>query len=276
MVGYIILRDIPKKRVQLDLTYFDIRGGFRGFTHVPPGPHYISIEVNDEFISGFWCFVKPSEVLVKVYDDKKNEFNNDSEENEEHFSKLALTGAMNKAFISVMQLDAKMMTKWLSLVSHIEENEFPPKINSETMILGSSNEIPKSVSNFSETRFENTFEKIHNNNQKSYLAEFQFAFINFLVNSSEEQAKRRWLYLLTITYNARERSMEKYPNFFVSFIEVLINQMKFLPDDDFSSDGIILNTVNYFIEDLIDTGINELKNKADEFQSYLTTRGLLI
>ena len=72
MFGYIILRDIPKKLVQLDLLDFPIRGGFRGFAEVNPGPHYVSIKVNEEMHKGFWCWVKPGEVIVKMYDYEKD------------------------------------------------------------------------------------------------------------------------------------------------------------------------------------------------------------
>ena len=67
MFGYIILRDIPKKLVQLDLIYFPIKGGFRGFAEVSPGPHYVSIEVNEEMHEGFWCWVNTGEAIIKVY-----------------------------------------------------------------------------------------------------------------------------------------------------------------------------------------------------------------
>ncbi|MHA1684395.1 MAG: hypothetical protein ACTSUE_25890, partial [Promethearchaeota archaeon] len=41
--GYIILRDIPKKEVQLDLALYKIQGGFRGFALVPPGLHFVKV-----------------------------------------------------------------------------------------------------------------------------------------------------------------------------------------------------------------------------------------
>ena len=37
MFGYIILRDIPKYNAQLDLSIYEIKGGFRGFAEIPPG-----------------------------------------------------------------------------------------------------------------------------------------------------------------------------------------------------------------------------------------------
>ncbi len=79
MFGYIILRDIPKQVVQLDLLYFPIKGGFRGFCEVNSGPHYVSIEVDDEMHEGFWCWVKPGEAIIKVYDPENNIFKNDEE-----------------------------------------------------------------------------------------------------------------------------------------------------------------------------------------------------
>jgi len=273
MVGYIILRDIPKERVQLDLTYFDVQGGFRGFAHVPQGPHYISILVDGNFIAGFWCYVNPSEVLVKVYDHENKCFNDDTE-NLELYTDLALSGAMNKSLISVMQVDAEMSIKWLTLVSFINKDNFPPKMKTE--------EVPSAITTLDDigirdtikTRFEITFETVHESNQESFLTEFQYVFVNYLVNNSNEPAINRWLYLLTTTYNAREDSMKKYPDFFVSFINVLIDQLKLLPDNYFSANSLIFQTANYMIEDLIDTGLPQLVEKAGEFQTFLKTKGL--
>ena len=132
MYGYIILRDIPKKAAQLDLSIFDIQGGFRGFALVPPGLHYISVEVSGKMNEGFWCYLKPSSAIVKVYDYEKEIFVDPDEESNEQYQMMALSGAMNQALIPVMQRNGEMAMVWQRLGSYIKEVDFPVVLNKET------------------------------------------------------------------------------------------------------------------------------------------------
>ena len=117
MLGCIILRDIPKQAAQLDLAIYRIQGGFRGFALVPPGTHYVSVEVDGKMNEGFWCYLKPSSVIIKIYDYENETFIDSDPESEERYRMMALSGAMNKALLPVMKQNAELSMKWQKLVS---------------------------------------------------------------------------------------------------------------------------------------------------------------
>ncbi len=278
MYGYIILRDIPKEAAQLDLSIYEIKGGFRGFAQVPSGAHYATVKVNDEMIDGFWCYSEPSSVVVKVYDYEENKFKDDDPENEEHYSRLALSGAMNKALIHVMVRDAEVATLWTHLVSRIGKENFPPRINSKTPMMPPDNIPPKELNDWYvkifKSRFEQAFYDTHEGDIFSFMAEFQFVFTNSLIIKSNEVFRSRWLDLLQAIYNAGERSIEATPNFFSEFIDILIPQFKLLPNDWFTKGSKVINKAEYLIEDMIDTKNEMLVNKALTFANYSKSRNV--
>ncbi|MFX1452367.1 MAG: AAR2 pre-mRNA splicing protein [Promethearchaeota archaeon] len=280
MFGYIILRDIPKKAAQLDLSIYDIKGGFRGFAEVPPGIHYVSVEVDEKMHEGFWCYLEPSTVVVKIYDYENDVFENDSSESEEQYSNMALSGAMNRALIPVMQRNAKMTTEWLKLISYISKDNFPVSLNKETPMEVPENLSPEEMSEYflkeHKSRFEQAFYDTHDGKKESFLAELQFAFVRSIVRKADDEALERWLHLLQAIYNAGERNIDSEPELFPLIIDILITQFKILPDNMFTSDSRVVSRVQYLIEDMIDTDIDNVKEKAQEFAEYLKSRGISI
>jgi hypothetical protein len=280
MFGYIILRDIPKEEAQLDLSIYEIKGGFRGFANVEPGLHYVSVKVDERMHEGFWCFLKPSGVVVKIYDYEKTQFIDDSPENTKHYSELALSGAMNKALIPVMLRNMEMSLKWKELTSYIDEKNYPISLNSETPMIPPGNLSPEELSDWfitkQKSRFEQAYYDTHGGNKESFLAELQFAFVCSLVRKEDEEALERWLHLLQSIYNAGERSIDEASKLFLPLIDVLIPQFKLLPDDFFESKSQVVFNVEHLIEDMIDTDIDELAKKAKELSVYLKTRGISV
>ena len=96
MFGYIILRDIPKRAVQLNLSIFEIQGGYRGFAEILPGLHYVSVEMDGEMLDGFWCYVEPSAVVVKVFDYDSLTFQDPDPKSIKQYTQMARSGAMNR------------------------------------------------------------------------------------------------------------------------------------------------------------------------------------
>ena len=280
MFGYIILRDIPKKSAQLDLSIYEIKGGFRGFAEVPAGIHYVSVDVGGKMHEGFWCYLEPSSVVVKVYDYENDIFKDDTPESEEQYSNMALSGAMNRALIPVMQRNAKMETEWLKLVSHIKKDNFPISLNKETPMEPPENLSPEEMSEYylktHKSRFEQAFYDTHSGNQESFLAEIQFAFVRSLVYKPDDEALERWLHLLQSIYNAGERTIDAEPELFPLIIDTIITQFKILPANMFSSNSKVVDRAQYLIEDMNDTGIKNVKEKAQEFADYLKSRGISI
>lgn len=278
MFGYIILRDIPKKAAQLDLTIYNIQGGFRGFSQVSPGAHYVSVEVDGAMHEGFWCYLEPSGVVVRIYDYKENKFTEDTPENKAHYSDLALSGAMNRALIPIIQQNAKMATKWTKLVSNIEKSNFPPALHFETPMIPPENLSPEELSDWylkkHKSRFEQAFLDSHAGNQGTFLAEFQFTFVRSLVRKTDNEALERWLHLIQAIYHAGERSIDDNPDLFTSLIDVIIRQLKLLPEKWFVPDSKVISGASHIIEDMIDTDIDNVVKKAQEFTNFLKSVGI--
>lgn len=280
MFGYIILRDIPKNNAQLDLSIYEIQGGFRGFAEVPPGVHYISVEHGGKMTEGFWCYVEPSGVVIKVYDYENETFYDDEPENIERYTQMALSGAMNKAFIPVMQRNAKMETEWLTLTLHVAKEHFPLKLHEETPMLPPVDLSPEDMSDYfvkeHKSRFEQAFQDTHGSNKDTFLAELELAYVRFIIKNSDEEAFDRWTHLLQAIYHAGERSIEPEPELFSDIVDILMRQFKFVPKEFLSSDSKVVFNVSHLIEDMADTDVKSLVEKSQEFANYLESKGVNI
>ena len=279
MFGYIILRDIPKQLVQLDLLCFPIKGGFRGFSEVSSGPHYVSIEVDDEMHEGFWCWVKPGEAIIKVYDYESNTFKDDQPENEVHFKKLATSGAMNRVLIPATLNNFKSASQWTNLTKDIRLDNFPPLLHQEIPMVPPFDLNPDEISDWFvdkfQSRFEQAFNDTHRKNIKSFLEEFEFAFLKYIVRQNDEFALDRWTNLIQAVYNAGERSVESAPDLFIKFLYIVKHQFNLLKNEIFQPNSKLIAGVNRIIEDMHDVGTIELKEHAHAFETYLVDRGLL-
>lgn len=280
MFGYIILRDIPKQLVQLDLLYFPIKGGFRGFSEVSPGPHYVSIEVNDKMHEGFWCWVNPGEVIIKVYDYDSDTFNDDEPENEAHFKNLATSRAMNHVLIPITLNNIKSVSQWKKLTKDIRSDNFPPPLHQEVPMLLPLDINPDEISDWYTNKFKSRFEQAFNNTHKkdvqAFLEEFEYAFLKYIVSSQrEEKALDRWMNLIQAIYNAGERSVEAAPELFIDFVDVVKHQFDLLKIEDFQPNTKLIAGVERIIEDMRDVGTERLKKYSQTFETYLRKRGLI-
>ena len=280
MYGCIILRDIPKQLVQLDLLYFPIRGGFRGFSEVIPGPHYVSVKINDGMHEGFWCWVKPGEAILKVYDYENDIFKDDEPENELHFKKLATSGAMNHVLIPITLNNSKSVSLWKELTNHIREEDFPPTLYQEVPMTLPIDISPDEVSewyiNEFKSRFEQAFTNTHDNKIQAFLEEFEFAFLKFIVRQRDESALDRWTHLIQAVYNAGERGVEAAPDLFIDFVNVVKHQFDLLKNEDLQPNTKLIAGVERIIEDMRDVGTGKLKEQAQILETYLNNRGIMI
>lgn len=280
MDGYIILRDIPKQLVQLDLLYFPIRGGFRGFSGIKPGPHYVSVKLNGEMHEGFWCWVKPGEAIIKVYDYENNIFKDDEPKNELHFKKLATSGAMSYVLILFNLDNFKSVSLWKKLTKNIREDSFPPTLHQEipmTLPIDiSPDEVSDWYTNEFKSRFEQAFTNTHDNNIQAFMEEFEFSFLQYIVRQSDENALERWMHLIQAVYNAGERSVETVPDLFIDFVHIVKCQFDLLKNEDLQLDTKLIAGVDRIIEDMRDVGTEELNETAQTLESYLHNRGIMI
>lgn len=253
----IILRNVPKEKVRIDLTSFEIAGGFRGFQNVPTGAHYISVLSNVAEV-GEWLYLQPSEVMVRVFNDEAQRFEDDTPESDAEFSQMAANGAMNKALVAY---PVENLAQWTALTKHITVKNFPPNVHSEDASDDSS-----------QSRFEKALLGTHRGNVEAFLAEFEFAFLRWVVNSEDEEAFARWRHLLLALYSAGQSSIEDNPSLFEQSVDVLLAQFELLPPKIFEAESFVTANANYLLEDMQDTELPELVSKSKELGYYLHQR----
>ena len=259
MNSTIILRNIPKKAIKLDqVVYPNIEGGFRGFFHVPPGLHYISVLSSLSHI-GFWCFSKPNDAVVKVFNSDENCFEDDDSKSEKKFKHLALSGAMES---TLKTYSLQYFPEWQAMTCYIKEEFFPPTIYEL--------EPPSS------SRFESSFKGTHGGNIDSFLQEFQFSFLKWycstLTEVQEISSFERWTHLLQSVYNAGERNISESPRLFIDLTDSMIAQFSCLNEDYFGNGSPVIENIKYLIEDMQDSGNSEANEKALALEDYLENK----
>lgn len=272
MFSTIILRDIPKEFVQIDLWQYPIQGGFRGFQMIPEGIHYISILAGD-VRPGFWLILPPNEVVVKVFDSTELQFVDDNAESEEQYRELAFSGAMAKALVRYPQEE---WLDWWNLTRHINVGGSLPQLHQEIPREMPLNLSPSELAEWMEkkhkSRFEMALEESHQGNESAFLAEFQFAFVRWLVTAEEQEDQKafsRWQHLLLAIYNAGEGTIAQHPELFCNLIDTLLAEFLYLPDSLLTPESFVLENAKYLAEDMIDTEIPNLVEKGQEFSVWL-------
>lgn len=252
----IVLRNIPKEEVRIDLFRQNIQGGFRGFYADFPlmGWHYVSIKV-DEFHVGFWCRLGMGEAIVRVFDPDRGWIEDDPE-TAQNYTELALSGAMNQAMLPYPD---QLYGPWFGLVSYLPATQFPPPLHEEDRGTGS--------------RFEQAFQGTHGGQPESFLAEFQYAFLAWLISldtpTENETAFARWQHLLLAIYNAGEYRIRDSGKLFASLVSILMRQFDLLPKSWFEPGSFLIEQANYMVEDMIDTEVEDLVKQGRVFDRYL-------
>ncbi len=259
--------------IQLDLTLFEIQGGFRGFALVPPGAHHVMVKDQDKMVAGTWIYAPLNDAVIRVYDAASCQFVPDTPENDSQYRQLAIGGAMNKNLIAVMLQDEDYATRWEQIVQHIKADAFPPRLYTELpMEPPTSAEGPVLEAFYSTTfksRIDQAFLGTHQGKVASFLAEFEFAFASALVDPDNNLAGMRWRYLLQAIYHAGDRFMTSYPDLFAPLIDLIIAQLQFLGSSAFEPQSATSFDAQYLAEDLVDTGIAALVEKGREFERFL-------
>ncbi|MBD2086303.1 AAR2 splicing factor family protein [Trichocoleus sp. Lan] len=271
----IVLRDVPKLSAQIDLFKYPLKGGFRGFSLVPPGVHYVSVQAEATH-PGFWCYLHPDEVVVKVFDYTLQQFVDDNSESVATYQQLAINGSMGTALFPYPQ---EQWEKWRKLTQYINSSDFPPQLHQEIVSEPPVNlpiaELSDWMEKHHKSRFELALFDTHKGDKEAFLGELQFSFVRWLVtseNDGDAEAFNRWQHLLLSIYNAGERIISQNSNCFVAVIDTLIAQFECLPDSMFEPNSFVNHDASYLVEDMLDTDIEELGAKGREFAAYLEKR----
>ncbi|MGF1503949.1 MAG: hypothetical protein ACFB51_02260 [Anaerolineae bacterium] len=253
MPGSIVMRDVPKQEARIDLFSGPIQGGFRGFSLVPTGAHYVSVKYQASH-RGAWCYVEDGSAAVL-------HFNEESAElvlvEDEEFRQLAASGAMSAA---LLPYPAEIAPRWRQQTSHIR----PQDVDDFQV-------RPPQASSAGASRFDAALAEL---GEAGLLADFQLSYLTFALEPAPKEAFQRWASLLQSAYNAGEHRIAANSNFFAAFVDILIAQFGMISDDLLMAQTVT-GYANYLIEDMEDTGIAELENKAAELKAYLRERGAL-
>ena len=92
----------------------------------------------------------------------------------------------------------------------------------------------------------------------------------------DEQAYDRFFYLIQAVYNAGERSITNAPGFFSGFFDIILKHFNTIKAEDFTPDSKLIANLSNLLEDMEDSCIEPLTEKARNFKEYLDERGIQI
>ena len=262
MFGAIVLRNIPKVEARIDTTRHDIQADFQGFKMVPPVSwHYVGVKVNEHHV-GFWRQVGINEVIVKDYNPETGQFEDAPPDIQAAHADPKYGGMMKPGLAAYSHIH---FGPWYGMVMHIPAENFPPPLHAEDAGSGS--------------RFAKALHGAHGGDDDAFLAEFQYAFASWYVSlpsaAVDETAFDRWRHLVLAAYNAGEDAIAEAGDLFPKIIDTLLHQFDVMGDEWFESGNFLVSRqAGYMTEDMIDTGIPELAEKAEAFNTYIKKRKL--
>lgn len=256
-MSIIILRDIPKDVVQIDLMLYQVKGGFRGFCDLPPGLHYIALPGDGRWPS-CWCYVQSDEVAVRLFLRDSQQFVKDASEEATSYRQLANNGVMDSA-LQPYAVDQQEV--WRSLTQYITAPN--------ATLLNPSKLVEGTVER---SRFEQVFLDHHKGNVEAFLGDFQFAFINWLMvlnHTPNGTTPQRWPQLLNALYNAGDRQISQNSHLFNVLVSVILAQFAQLPSHWLAPKSLVCTHLDYLIEDMADMEITILQKQAQALKDYV-------
>lgn len=265
-LGYILLRDIPKKVVSIDGVRIPIEGGCRGFRFVTPGPHYITVDTFEDTCASFWCFLPEGKCMIKCFDQEHNCFVDDTPESEQHYKKLARSRALDSTLLDFPHAEANPF--WQSSFYIKMYGSLPPeKSIDETMTVTQ------------------LIVDVYNKNKKEALADFQYTFLKMFIGSHinlsdrDLVATRKWTDLIIILYSATAKDVSRYATFIVQWTSVLIDQLNHLPTHMFAGPrgasaffDIVVYGAGPLVEHMKQSKRSEVPEQGRYFEEYLQER----
>lgn len=280
----VLLETPPRLQVCFDNLTLAPGELFKGVRNIPFGPHVLCTNLKQGKSSVF-VFANKPEVFVFKWSGESEEYSRlDSETEAMYESSLV-------EFLPMMvQYDKKSLGAWQELTHYIAQDTINRIQPLSHQILSSSKEYdsdPESLESFNSkqllyyTTVPSRYTKPnmtpaeltrHNYDKsqiladllnkeflkpESLFAEFQFAFVSFLIGENCESFEQ-WKNLLVLLCNC-EQALLEIPSLFIEFIPVLYNQVKNLPKDlifdPFLSASFITSSLKSFVSMLQDTNL---------------------
>lgn len=304
MSGWIVVPNVSKYGyVGLDESCYYHRDeaiDLLGFQVVPPGLHNIqlSLSKHEEAKDGCWLELQPGEVIVKVFNYDQQKFEDATDETTSRYQHLARSGELSQTLKPYIRHsdDAHFKNEdlwliWQQLTKYLDLQNFPLTIHPF--------EVRDSPANFSsdkqenllqhqKTHFEQALFDTHQGNINAFLAEFQYAFLDHHLFSDRYQSIKRWNDLVKAIYTPGKQQVAKTPTLFINLVATLIAQLKSCDDDMLKPGCIILgktprmdvkidlvSQARYLVGNMVDSEIEGLVKKGQEFAAYLQQRGIV-
>jgi hypothetical protein len=269
-LGYIILPNLfdylkapdIEQGITLDLNrlFFDeAQQKFMGFYQVPPGTHYIAIDLlEDEYNT--WCYLQPRQILVLELKSAKRtytelRFFEASPETTAHYQHLATTGALTEALLPYVQDLGRgekpwyrSKYRWSLITQHIHPPQFPPTVQVEQL-----NAAIDSLK----------LQESHGTDLMAFLAELEFAFASGYVTYQDSHLDR-WNQLLRVLCYSGIEGIAYLGEQLPQVIDIVMVQLQRTLSDYLLSHNEIFDACERFSSDLIDSGIPLAQEKGQE------------
>lgn len=242
----VVLLDLPKDVLTVDLAKVRLRGGFRGLTGVPPGVHRLAVRARRGEEAAAWLCLEPGEVRVLAFDEER--LAAAEAERTQRYAELAESGALEPSLQPFPH-----HTPWARLTRPLAAVRFPPRLHRDPERGGEA-----------ASRLERALEETHGGDAASFLAELAFAFLRGVLDE-DRAAFARWQQLVQAIYHCGERLPAERPALFVDVVDLLIAQQTQLPREVFREGGPVVEFSRYLSEDLRDTGLPALVAAADRW-----------
>jgi hypothetical protein len=235
-MAFIVLRDVPKEVVQLDLTAFRVGGGFRGFQNALEGYHHVKVVDGGEVAFGEVWLDRPGAAAVLRYDGGR--FVDEGGEDAARYAQLAASGSMAAALVDALgQSDGlPRANAWREATSAIDRPL-------DAIAAGPGLEGP--------SRFL-AFWQGHQGDEKAALADLQASFVRAAARDDKAAAGRLYA-LLAACFDAGERNVKQAGGFFDAFARALGGMLLLTPALRAAPQ---MEARERLVEDLADAGLN--------------------
>jgi hypothetical protein len=234
-MAFVVLRDIPKDVVQLDLTAFRVGGGFRGFANALEGYHHLKVRDGERWVFGEVWLERPGAAAVLRYDEGR--LVADDPDEAARFAQLAGSGAMSAALIDALaQPDAPARAlAWREATSALDRPL--DEVGEGPALEGASRFL--------------AFIEGHGGDARAALREVQAAFMRAAARD-DAAAATRLLAVLAGCFGAGERNVTAHAGFFEGFAPTVAAMLTLTP---VLRGAPQLATREHLVEDLADAGL---------------------
>lgn len=210
--GAIVLLGLSAREVRIDLTTVMSGSDFRGFTKVPPGLHWVSVDTG-EGPTSLWLDLPGGGVVVKVYDQRARRLVDAAPQTAGRYQAMARGGVPG-----LLTYPYDHAVEWVELTVHIDPDTFPPGLHPADVALADARA----------TKLEAVIQGTHRGDGQAFLTEMSWAFLAGALDR-HPAALERWLVLLKACFEAPPTLLAEDPAVAVLLVDLLVAQLQQMP-----------------------------------------------